>query len=215
MLHWNIGVHFQIVALQAVMAELLGGDTVHHACGIPAFRKFVDNEDLMQTQMEVAKRVLQWRWLIIDEISMVSARLLAEVDVKLRSVIREICPMKKNGKAQDRPFGGLNVLCSGDFWQLDPPDGGFLSSIPVEFNLFRTPGSSRRPPQLLMVNRCCGAARSMACRELPNCLIVRDVTIFGCWSCRSNFGTGSCRKICIVSCMGRQPACRAVGVTAL
>ena len=131
LLHWNIGVHFQIVALQAVMAELLGGDTIHHACGIPAFRKFADNEDLMQTQMEVAKRVLQWRWLIIDEISMVSAKLLAEVDVKLRSVIREICPMKKNGKAQDRPFGGLNVLCSGDFWQLDPPDGGFLGSIPV------------------------------------------------------------------------------------
>ena len=115
------------------MAELLGGDTIHHACGIPAFRKFVDNEDLMQTQMEVAKRVLQWRWLIIDEISMVSARLLAEVDVKLRSVIREICPMKGNGTAQDRPFGGLNGLCSGDFWQLDPPDGGFFGSIPIEF----------------------------------------------------------------------------------
>ena len=95
LLEWNIGVHFQIVALQAVMAELLGGDTIHHACGIPAFRKFVHNEDLMQTQMEVAKRVLQWRWLIIDEISMVGAKLLAEVDVKLRSVIREICPMKK------------------------------------------------------------------------------------------------------------------------
>ena len=131
LLHWNIGVHFQIVALQVVMAELLGGDTIHHACGIPAFRKFVDHEDLMQTQMEVAKSVLQWRWLIIDEISMVSAKLLAEVDVKLGSVIREICPMKKNGKAQDRPFGGLNVLCSGDFWHLDPPDGGFLGSIPV------------------------------------------------------------------------------------
>ncbi len=97
------------------MAELLGGDTIHHACGIPAFRKFVDNEDLMQTQMEVAKRVLQWRWLRMDEISMVSARLLAEVDVKLHSVIREICPMKGNGTAQDRSFGGSNGLCSGDF----------------------------------------------------------------------------------------------------
>ena len=27
LLHWNTGVHFQIVALQAVVAELLGGDT--------------------------------------------------------------------------------------------------------------------------------------------------------------------------------------------
>ena len=47
LLHWNIGVHVQIVALQAVMAELLGGDAIYHACGVPAFRKFVDNEDFM------------------------------------------------------------------------------------------------------------------------------------------------------------------------
>ena len=30
-------VHFQVVALQAVMAALLGGDTIHHALGIPCF----------------------------------------------------------------------------------------------------------------------------------------------------------------------------------
>ena len=33
-LHWNIGIDFQIAALQAVMAEQLGGDTLHHCCGI-------------------------------------------------------------------------------------------------------------------------------------------------------------------------------------
>ena len=33
----------------------------------------------------------------------------------------------------DRPFGGLNVLCVGDFWQLDPPDGGFLADIPTQY----------------------------------------------------------------------------------
>ena len=32
-----------------------------------------------------------------------------------------------------RPFGGLNLLCVGDFYQLDPPEGGALSSIPTEF----------------------------------------------------------------------------------
>ena len=80
-LKWDMGVNFQIVALQAVMAELLGGDTIHHACGIPVFNGRECHDEDLQTHLAIAKRVLQWRWLIIDEISMVSATLLAELDV--------------------------------------------------------------------------------------------------------------------------------------
>ena len=36
-------------------------------------------------------------------------------------------------RCHDRPFGGLNVLCCRDFWQLEPPDGGFLGGIPAQF----------------------------------------------------------------------------------
>ena len=132
-LQWDIGVEFQVVAFQAVMADLLGGDTIHHACGIPVKRRDGQNEDAVQTHMAIAKRVLQWRWLIIDEISMVSARLFAEVDLKLRDVIRRIGTDKIDALGVDRPFGGLNVLCSGDFWQLPPPDGGFLADIPTDY----------------------------------------------------------------------------------
>ena len=132
-LQWNIGVEFQIVALQAVMADLLGGDTIHHACGIPVCKRRECHSEDAQKQMEVAKRVLQWRWLIIDEISMVSAKLLADVDMKMRQVVRVIGTNKKDGACIDRPFGGLNVICCGDFWQLDPPDGGFLADIPTEW----------------------------------------------------------------------------------
>jgi len=87
-LHWDMGVQFQMVALQAVMAELLGGDTIHHACGIPAFRRHECHDDDLHKHLDVAKKVLQWRWLIIDEISMVSAKLLAEMDLKLQRVVR-------------------------------------------------------------------------------------------------------------------------------
>ena len=40
-LKWNIGVKFQIVALQAVMADLLAGDTIHHAFNISVFGKCI------------------------------------------------------------------------------------------------------------------------------------------------------------------------------
>ena len=43
-LGWNIGVEFQVVALQAVMADLLGGDTIHHALNIPIYGKIFTAE---------------------------------------------------------------------------------------------------------------------------------------------------------------------------
>ena len=132
-LGWERGVQFQVVAFQAVTASQIQGDTIHHACGIPVFGRERGHEEAAQHQQDVAKRVLQWRWLIIDEISMVSAKLLAEMDVKLRSVVRRIGTAKLDEQGIDRPFGGLNVLFCGDFWQLPPPDGGFLGNIPTEF----------------------------------------------------------------------------------
>ena len=41
--------------------------------------------------------------------------------------------MQKNTKGVLRPFAGVNLLCSGDVWQLPPPDGGFLGDIPCEY----------------------------------------------------------------------------------
>ena len=87
------------VALQAVMAQLLSGETIHHACGIPAFRGGLEcHEDDLQRHMDVAKKVLQWRWLFIDEISMVSAKLLADIDTKLRSLARDVDPYARDEK---------------------------------------------------------------------------------------------------------------------
>ena len=64
---------------------------------------------------------------------MVSGRLLADVNTKLRSWARAVDPYVKDAKTNTRPFAGLNVLCSGDFWQLPPPDGRFVGDIPCEF----------------------------------------------------------------------------------
>jgi len=70
-LGWHHGVDFQIVSFQAVMAELLEGDTIHHALGLDWSG---DRTQSLARAMECAGRSLQWRWLILDEFSMVSER---------------------------------------------------------------------------------------------------------------------------------------------
>jgi len=133
-LHWQQGLDYQVIALQAVMADLLKGDTIHHACGIPVRKKGGEMGDLViNSNKNLAEKSLYWRWLLIDEFGMVGCSLLAEVDMKLRDVIVDVNPYKRNKHGHAQPFGGLNVLISGDLWQLPPPNGGYLGNIPVEF----------------------------------------------------------------------------------
>ena len=130
-LSWNTGEEFQIVALQAVMADLLKGDTIHHACGIPVRKKGSDGDVVIQSDKSVAEKSLYWKWLLIDEFGMVGASLLAEVDMKLRDVVVDVSSRKRSRTGHIHPFGRLNVLLSGDLWQLPPPSGGFLGNITI------------------------------------------------------------------------------------
>ena len=67
-LGWVHGVQFEIAALQAVVADMLGGETLHRTCKVAFGRN--------QTGAENKKNGRHLRWLIIDEISQVSAELL-------------------------------------------------------------------------------------------------------------------------------------------
>ena len=83
--------------------------------------------------LELCAATLQWRWLFIDEISMVSAELLARLELRCRELIRDINARKFAGnRGEARCFGGLNVCFSGDLWQLPPPRGTFLEDVPWE-----------------------------------------------------------------------------------
>ena len=41
--------------------------------------------------------------------------------------------MQKIKNNVKQAFAGVNLLCSGDFWQLPPPEGGFLGDISCEY----------------------------------------------------------------------------------
>jgi hypothetical protein len=73
---------------------------------------------------------MQWRWLIIDEVSMVSAKLLAEIDVKLRQMVRAKHTLRGDAQGLARAFGGIDILFYGDFWQLDPFQVAFSLKYP-------------------------------------------------------------------------------------
>ena len=66
---WNIGLDYQIAALQAVTAQLLQGDTIHHALGINPFGAKTDvkaQDKASRRRADVAQQTMQWRWLYID-----------------------------------------------------------------------------------------------------------------------------------------------------
>ena len=64
---------------------------------------------------------------------MVSATLLAEIEMKLTALVRSVSPYNGDDHQQIRRFGGLNIIFSGDVWQLPPPEGGFLGDLPTEY----------------------------------------------------------------------------------
>jgi hypothetical protein len=75
-LGYRSNVEYVMTALQAIMAEQLDGDTLHHALGItPAqFKKAGASAEgaASKRAKEVSTFLEQCRWLVIDEVSMIS-----------------------------------------------------------------------------------------------------------------------------------------------
>lgn len=100
----NIGV----TSTTGISAILLGGTTIHQFMGI--------GMGLLPTHVlinkirinkKTATRIRSVRVLIIDEISMLSIELLHKID--------DICQSIRNNS---KPFGGIQIILSGDFCQL-------------------------------------------------------------------------------------------------
>lgn len=104
------GVEPAITASTGIAATHIGGYTIHSWSGIGIKRTLSAYElDRIAQNERVVKRVRGTKILIIDEVSMLAAPTLAMVD----AVCREILD-------RDKPFGGLQVLLVGDFFQLPP-----------------------------------------------------------------------------------------------
>ncbi|MBM3261207.1 AAA family ATPase [Candidatus Kaiserbacteria bacterium] len=104
------GIEPAITASTGIAATHIGGLTIHawSSIGIRRDLTAYDVDQITQNKSAVA-RITKTRILIIDEVSMLSARTLDMVETVCREVRRV-----------DAPFGGLQVVFVGDFFQLPP-----------------------------------------------------------------------------------------------
>jgi len=104
------GIEASITASTGIAATHVGGMTIHSWSGI-GIKKHLTNYDLevMGEKESLLKRVRSAKVLIIDEISMLDANVFSMVDTVCRAL-----------RQKDDPFGGLQVVVVGDFFQLPP-----------------------------------------------------------------------------------------------
>lgn len=103
----NVG----ITASTGIAATHLGGVTIHSWCGMGIKDTITasDIKKLFSKNKSAIKRIQEADVLIIDEVSMLHAHQL--------DMINEICCRVRTGLG---PFGGLQVVLCGDFFQLPP-----------------------------------------------------------------------------------------------
>ena len=107
------------------MRQTLKGKTIHSAFGFDR-----QKQGDKAASEEVAKKMAHWRWLIMDEVSLTDAKLLAQMEQRLRFAVPGASPWRQDLHGRLRPFGGVNVIFTGDFHQLPPPAGHYLANIP-------------------------------------------------------------------------------------
>ncbi len=99
-----------ITASTGIAATHIHGMTLHSWSGIGIMRN-LNNKDITEIAKSryIAARVRKTRVLIIDEVSMIDAATLDTVD--------QVC---RKARRSEEPFGGLQVVLVGDFFQLPP-----------------------------------------------------------------------------------------------
>ncbi len=109
----NGGKHVSVTATTGLAATHLGGTTIHAWSGIGVQDSLPDRfaDHLSKTRREIIEKT---DVLLIDEISMMHDYRLDMVD--------EVCRLVR--KQPDVPFGGIQVVMSGDFFQLPPVNRG-------------------------------------------------------------------------------------------
>ena len=107
-------------------AALINGSTYHSILG---FSHFTEHENSSSNMAEVGQTLSNVDYLFLDEVSMLDCHGLFKICKRMSEAL--MCP--------GEPFGGINVILSGDFAQLPPPGSNFsLYSGDIESTVHTT-----------------------------------------------------------------------------
>lgn len=105
------GRHVAIAASTGVAADQIGGCTLHALLGLGLAKDPADKlASAAARNSKIRNRWNRLSLLIIDEVSMIDPDFFESVDFVARTLRRELT----------KPFGGIQLLLSGDFYQLPP-----------------------------------------------------------------------------------------------
>jgi len=139
------GLTIAVTAMTGQAAQTIGCDsvTIHRWAGVglcKGTREEIIHKTLQNTRAR--KRWMYTECLVIDEVSMMSREMFEVLD-KLGRAVTESAPAKYRKYRPHRnptnPFGGLQLVFSGDFFQLPPVEdsAAFCFTSPIWFETFR------------------------------------------------------------------------------
>jgi ATP-dependent DNA helicase PIF1 len=110
------GIKYGVTATTGTAAFLIGGKTLHSFLGIGLAKESAKEifEYVRYKLSHIANKLRNITVLIIDEISMLEDELFIKISQFLSFIRRD-----------PKPFGGLHVVFTGDFCQLEPVSGGY------------------------------------------------------------------------------------------
>jgi ATP-dependent exoDNAse (exonuclease V) alpha subunit len=103
-------INVSVTASTGIAATHINGRTIHSWSGI-GIKKELNSQDIsiICSNDQLVSRVTKTKVLIIDEISMLDGKVLSAINSALKAI-------RKNNE----PFGGLQIVFVGDFFQLPP-----------------------------------------------------------------------------------------------